>query len=81
VKIITNGVEISKDFITDELEKIGECLRFYSDCRHYEWDGCKCHGRNIILDRGEEAEKGLSVLDMLKEKLCIKESKEANNGP
>jgi len=44
-------VEIKKE----RMEDIKEVLQFYSDGKHYEWDGCHCHGHYVINDRGDMA--------------------------
>lgn len=47
-----NGiVEIKKERIED----IKEVLKFYSDGKHYGWDGCHCHGHYVINDIGDMA--------------------------
>lgn len=52
-----NGmVEIKKERIED----IKEVLKFYSDGKHYEWDGCRCHGHYVINDKGDMADSCLN---------------------
>jgi hypothetical protein len=70
MKIVNDkGVEIPATILTEALEEMEQRFRFYTDCGHYQWEGCHCHGHNVILDRGEEAEAGLDAIRKLREKL------------
>lgn len=64
--INNNGIEISEEEFKANLAKIEEKLQFYADGDFYEWEGCHCHGRNIILDTGEKANEGLNILNEIK---------------
>ena len=46
----------------DELKRI---LRFYADGSFYYYEGCQCHGRDIITDHGETAQDGLTILNAI----------------
>jgi hypothetical protein len=47
-KDVNGVVEIKKE----RMEDIEEVLKFYSDGKHYEWSGCRCHGNYVINDEG-----------------------------
>ena len=49
--------------VIDELIKI---LKFYSEGKNYEWDGCSCHGHYERIESGDLAIKGINLLSSMK---------------
>lgn len=65
MKVINHeGVDVTKDY-EEQIAIVKAALKFYCDGKHFEWQGCHCHGHNVILDRGGEADTGINALSNL----------------
>ena len=63
MKIINDyGNDITKEY-EETIAKLREALTFYADEKHFHWDGCHCHGHNVIDDHGETAKDALEALN------------------
>lgn len=54
----------------EQIEKIKAALSFYANEENFEWEGCSCHGKYILLDRGDKANDGLQVITELEHWDC-----------
>lgn len=67
MKVINKqGKDVTNEF-KEIIEKVKKSLNFYYEGNHYHWDGCRCHGQNMIDDTGGEAESGLEQLMKLED--------------
>jgi hypothetical protein len=59
-----------------DLKMVREALEFYANRENFRWEGCHCHGSNVMTDTGEKADIGLGYLDSVEEFIIGTKEKE-----